>query len=327
MIDALPRICLVLGKGGVGRSTLSAALGSALADRGERVLLVEWTIAESIAPWFGSPEADVDPVPIAPRLSAMNFRLDAVLRTYFVDHLKLGLFYRHIVDGPHVRAFIDAAPGLAELMFVGHLWWLTTLAEEEAGLVFDRVVVDAPATGHGASLLDLPGTMASLGATGLLATEIGRVTGMLADPAWLGAIVVALPDELAASETLELVPRVTRDLGRPPLAAVINRCVPSLESEAHPAWIERLSERLSPAARDALEVLTGDLRGRARRAEELSRALVGQTRHGTFLLDEQLATSGKTSPRDVVRALAEEITTWLPSIEDGGNLRQKGDAR
>lgn len=312
MLAPLPRIVLVLGKGGVGRSAVSAALGSALCERGERVLIVEWTIAEAIAPWFGLPPVDVEPRAIAPRLSVMNYRLSAVLRTYFVDHLKLGLFYRHIIDGPHLRALIEAAPGFAELMFVGHLWWLTGLAEKEAGLAFDRVIVDAPATGHGASLLDLPATLASLGATGLLGMEIGRVTALLADPARTGALVVALPEELAVDETLELVPRVTRALGRPPIAAIVNRCVaPIAGTFARPPWVDALAARLSPIAREGLEVLEGDLRGRAARAEELVRALAGATEAGTFLLDEQLAMAGEASPRDVVRALAGEIGALL----------------
>lgn len=310
MLAELPKIVLVLGKGGVGRSTVSAALAEDLARRGERVLIVEWTIAPAIAAWFGATEQGIDPVAVAPRLSVMSFRLDAVLRTYFVDHLRLGLFYRHIIDGPHVRAFIEAAPGLGELMFIGHLWWLAGLAEEEAGLAFDRLVVDAPATGHGASLLDLPSVMSSLGATGLLALEIRRITDLLADPAKLGALVVALPDELSATETLELVPRVTRDLGRPPIAAVVNRCVPPLGEGPSPPWLRALEDRLSPEAREGLDALASDLRGRARRAEDLRRALRGATRDGTFFLDEQLATSGATSPRDVVRALAEEIGAW-----------------
>lgn len=312
MLAPLPRIVVVLGKGGVGRSTVSAALGSALCDRGERVVIVEWTIAEAIAPWFDHAPVDVDPREIAPRLSVMNYRLEAVLRTYFVDHLKLGLFYRHIVDGPHLRALIEAAPGFAELMFVGHLWWLTGLAEEEAGYAFDRVIVDAPATGHGASLLDLPATLASLGATGLLGMEIGRVTAMLADPARTGAIVVALPEELAKDETLELVPRVTRALGRRPIAAIVNRCVaPIAGTFARPPWVDALAARLSPVAREGLEVLQSDLRGRAARADELVRALAGATEAGTFLLDEQLALAGEASPRDVVRALAAELGALL----------------
>lgn len=312
MLAPLPRIVLVLGKGGVGRSAVSAALGSALCERGERVLIVEWTIAEAIAPWFGLPPVDVEPRAIAPRLSVMNYRLSAVLRTYFVDHLKLGLFYRHIIDGPHLRALIEAAPGFAELMFVGHLWWLTGLAEKEAGLAFDRVIVDAPATGHGASLLDLPATLASLGATGLLGMEIGRVTALLADPARTGALVVALPEELAVDETLELVPRVTRALGRPPIAAIVNRCVaPIAGTFARPPWVDALAARLSPIAREGLEVLEGDLRGRAARAEELVRALAGATEAGTFLLDEQLAMAGEASPGDVVRALAVELGALL----------------
>lgn len=310
---------------------MAAALGCALADRGERVLVVEWTIAEAIAPWFGVPSpAGVEPCAVAPRLSVLNYRLDAVLRTYFVDHLKLGLFYRRIVDGPHVRELIEAGPGIAELMFVGHLWWLTSLAEQEAGLVFDRVIVDAPATGHGASLLDVPATLRSLGATGLLAMELGRVTDMLADPARVGALVVALPEELAMEETLELVPRVTRTLGRAPIAAIVNRCVKPLggggegvsegggvgagegaDAGASPPWLEALAARLSPVARDGLRVLHDELRGRVLRAEELARALAGATRDGTFALEDQVALTGETSPREVVRALAMALGAQL----------------
>ncbi len=307
-----PRIVFVLGKGGVGRSSVAAALGVVAAGRGERALVVEWTLAEAIAPWFGAEPAGVTPREVAPGLAVMNYRLDAVLRQYFVDHLGLGLFYRRVVDGPAVRQLIEATPGIAEMMFVGHLWWLTTLAEAEAGLHFDRVIVDAPATGHGASLLDLPALLASLGAKGLLAVEIERVTSMMADPAQVGAVVVALPEELAIDETLELVPRLTRSLGRPPLAALVNRGVGALCSgEARPRWLDALGSRLSPDARQGLEVLHAELRTRARLEIELRQALAGATAHGTFLLEEQLGATGGSSPREVVGALARALDGHL----------------
>jgi hypothetical protein len=238
----------------------------------------------------------------------MSYSLDAVLRAYFVDHLGLGLLYRRVIDGPHVRQLIDAAPGFAELMFVGHLWWLTTLAEREAGLVFDRVIVDAPATGHGASLLDLPATVTSLGASGLLAVEVDRVVTMMGDPAWTGALVVALPEELAVEETLELVPRATRAMGRRPLAALVNRSVAGLVStEARPAWLDALGARLSPEAREGLGLLHAELRGRARLTAKLRDALAGATDHGVILLPDRLVAAGDTSPGDVVRALSASL--------------------
>jgi anion-transporting ArsA/GET3 family ATPase len=306
----LPRIVFVLGKGGVGRSTVSAALGLALAERGERVLVFEWTVAEPIGPWFGAPAVEsVMPSPIATNLSVANFRLDAVLKAYFVDHLRMRLFHRLVIDGPHVRRLVEAAPGIAELMFLGHVWWLTTLAEKEAGLVFDRIVVDAPATGHGASLLELPATVSALGATGLLEMEVGRVQAMMGDPARVGALVVALPDELSLEETVELVPRATRTLGRRPIAAFVNRCVPPRAVAPAPRELDLLG--LSAPSRDALAVLDAELRARAGFEAELRAALAGTTDRGTCALAEQLALSPRAAPADVVRALAGPILSHL----------------
>src|ERR1039458_2420776 len=107
----LPRIVFVLGKGGVGRTTVSAALGLALAARGERVLVFEWTVADPIAPWFGLPPVGPQPAEVAPGLAVANYDLDEALRAYFVDHLRLRLFYRRIVHGRHVRSVPAARKG------------------------------------------------------------------------------------------------------------------------------------------------------------------------------------------------------------------------
>ncbi len=209
----LPRIVFVLGKGGVGRSTVAAALGLVHAARGERVAVLEWAVADPIGPWFGAPPVGPTPTQIAPGLAAANFSLDEALRAYFVDHLRVGLVYRRIIRTRAVGRLIAVAPGLAEMFFLGHMWWLTTLAEREAGIAFDRIIVDAPATGHGASLLDVPATIAGMNASGMLALETQRLTDMLADPARTGAIIVAQPEPLIVDETLELVPRVTARIG------------------------------------------------------------------------------------------------------------------
>lgn len=107
-----PRILFVLGKGGVGRSTVSAALGLAAARRGERVLVFGWTVADPIAPWFGKPPAGTTPVEIAANLSVSTYSLDEALRAYFVDHLHLPRFHRRVVRSAGVRALVDAVPGI-----------------------------------------------------------------------------------------------------------------------------------------------------------------------------------------------------------------------
>ncbi len=304
-LHGLPRVVFVLGKGGVGRSTVATALATALARSGERVLVFQWALAEAIGPWFGLSPVGIAPRLVSPDVSVANFRLDDALRLFFEDHLKMGMFYRTVVRGAAIHRLIEAAPGIAEMMFMGHVCWLTTLAEKEAGLRFDRVIVDAPATGHGASLLDMPGTLGSMHAAGLMGTEIAGVQRMMRDPAWSGALAVALPEELAVEETLELVPRATRSLGRPLLAVIVNRSAARFVTEqGRPDWLGASSGRLSPSCALALEGLHADLRGRLRFEQQLRTRLKEATQHGVFALDEQLALGVDASPRAIVAALA-----------------------
>jgi hypothetical protein len=312
----LPRIVFVLGKGGVGRSTVATALGSELARRGERTCVFGWTVMDPIAPWFGLPPADLMPREVAPRLSVANYRLDATLELYFVQHLHLPRFYRHVIDGVHVRKLIQAAPGIAEVFFVGHLWWLTTLAAKEAGLVFDRVVVDAPATGHGASLLDMPAVLSSLHGAGLVGVETDRVVRMMADPSWTGAVVVTLAEELSVEESAELVPRVTSRLARPPIAVFVNRSVRRALGDAPDASLEALVSRFSPAARPGVDTVIAELRSRMHFERALRIALEDATERGIVSLDEQLLKRGGHEPRDLVRSLQAELGAWLDA-EDG----------
>ncbi len=299
--STLPRIVFVLGKGGVGRSTVAAALGLQLAERGERVLVLEWAVADCIGPWFGAPVVGSKPVSITPRLSLCNYALEEALRAYFVDHLHLGLVYRHIVRSPAVAQVLEVAPGVAEMLFLGELWWLITLAEREVGLRFDRIVVDAPATGHGASLLDVPSTLSTMGVSKLLAVETRRVTEMMADPARVGAVVVSLPEPLVVDETLELIPRVTARLGRAPLALVVNRSAVTIANDAeHPAWLDDLRGRVSVHAYRAIEALRDELRAHVELELELRRRVRGAVAAGVVSLAEL---PGR-APIDVVRNIA-----------------------
>jgi Anion-transporting ATPase len=271
--SVLPRIVFVLGKGGVGRSTVSAALGQRCAQRDERTLIMQWAVADAIGPWFGAAPAGPTPTEIAPRLYVANFALDDALRAYFVDHLHLGLVYRRVVRARAVARMIEVAPGLAEMFFLGQLWWLTTLAEREASLRFDRVIVDAPATGHAASLLDIPSLASAMATTSLLAVETRRVVDMLADPRRTGAVVVSLPEPLVVDETLELIPRVTSRLGRAPLALVVNRSADSIVGhDDRPPWLDLLAARLSEPSRRSMAGLHDELRGRLVMEAELRRS-------------------------------------------------------
>lgn len=298
--SALPRIVFALGKGGVGRSTVSAALGLLCAERGERTLIMQWAVADAIGPWFAAAPAGPSPVEIAPRLAVANFALDDALRAYFVDHLHLGLVYRRVVRARAVTRMIEVAPGLTEMFFLGQLWWLITLAEREAGLRFDRVIVDAPATGHAASLLDVPALASVMATTSLLSMETRRVVDMLADPRRTGAVVVSLPEPLVVDETLELIPRVTSRLGRPPLALIVNRSADAIVGhDAPPPWFESLAAQLTEPSRRAIAALHDELRGRVAMEAELRRRVTCST--------ASLCELPGRSPIEVVRAASRAL--------------------
>ncbi|HUJ28525.1 MAG TPA: ArsA-related P-loop ATPase [Myxococcales bacterium] len=287
-MPALPRILFVMGKGGTGRSSVAAAFGSAFAARGESTLVVEWSFLEAIAPWFGLPPAGHAAREILPGLSVMNYSLDETLREYFVDHLGVRLLHDHVITNRHVQRLIHATPGVAELLFCGRLFWLTSLAKEETGHEWQRIVVDAPATGHGAPLLAIPRTLAGFDLTGLLSLERYRVTRMFANPQWTGVAVVTLAEELAMEETTELRDRVQRELGRPPVALVVNRCVSRfLPDGSEPAWH-------GPALRSIYR----ELLARRHRERELCADPIA------LALDEALMLPGDGSPRAVVESMA-----------------------
>jgi len=307
----IPRVLFVLGKGGTGRSSVAAALGSCFAARGENTLIVEWTFADPIGPWFGQPAAGHEARELMPRLSAMNFSLDETLREYFVGHLRLRLLHDLVIANRHMQRLIHAAPGIAELLFCGRIFWLTALARDEVGLDFQRIVVDAPATGHGAPLFAIPQTLAAFEAAGLLALERERVTRMFADPRSTGAVVVTLAEELAVDETMELMPRIHRDLGRPPLALLVNRSVGRFFSgEPEPAWLRELAA--SPGDALALRTLYGEILGRKERERSLLRSAPALASLGALLLDDRLLAEDLVSPLQVVRGMARELDALLP---------------
>lgn len=283
-LECPQKLFFVLGKGGVGRTTCAVGLAQAFAARGERVLVVQWALQDSISPLFGKRPCGHTAFELSPGLSTMNFSPDDAIREYFVEHLGLKLLHQVVIENKQVQRLIHAAPGVQELFFLGRLFWLVALAKQERGLDFTRIIVDTPATGHGVSLFTLPATISSFGMTGPLATESERVARMLADPHLVGTIVVTLPEELPVEETLDFVPRIVADLARPPVCVISNRSIRSLFSQSteeawKSAWFVAFQSRLATAqAREVARILLADLAKRNEFEDLLKTRL--QAEHG-----------------------------------------------
>jgi anion-transporting ArsA/GET3 family ATPase len=244
------RLVIVTGKGGTGKTTLVAALASGAARAGRRVLAVEMERGEQLHRLLDPGSAPVGYAgrEIAPGLRVMRIDPFEALAEYL--GLQVGL--RGVVDlvmrNRGFRQLMSAAPGWRELIILGKIWHLEQMNDASGGLLYDLIVVDAPATGHGVTFLDVPRVVVSAVRTGPLRRNAELVEGMIADPERTLLLPVTLAEELPTRETVELVARVREGVG----IAIDRVIVNAVALAPFPAGAEDLDERLArlPATLD-----------------------------------------------------------------------------
>ena len=221
------KLLFVLGKGGVGRTSVSTSIAAKAASLGRRSLLVQWSMTDVVGQHIYNSYVDHQAKEVHPNLWVMNFNPQEAIKEYFVKYLKLKLLYSVAIENRHVQKLIQAAPGVHELFFLGRLYWLTELAYDSTSVPFDNIVIDTPATGHGLGLFSIPETVAGFGLTGPIAAECKKVLALLADPEKVGSLFVTLPEELPVQETLEGISTYNNIMHRNPLGIVVNRALDS----------------------------------------------------------------------------------------------------
>ncbi len=220
------RLAFVLGKGGVGKTTVTAALALGLADAGHRTLLIEvGSEQRSSALFTTTPSLGGEPAQVRPGLFSLSIDVERSIEEYLAAQLKVRPLVELMVRSRAFHAVAQAAPGLAELVTLGKIWDLATLVRGDTP-VWDRLVVDCPATGHGIALLDVAGRIGELSGSGPIRDQAQKIEQVIHHPAATGIVVVAQPEELAVSEALEAIDTLrSRDL--PVAAAVMNSVAPS----------------------------------------------------------------------------------------------------
>jgi anion-transporting ArsA/GET3 family ATPase len=220
------QLVVVTGKGGVGKSAVAATLGSLLAAAGRRVLVLEVDPRENVHQMLGVSPSGGEIVEAGERLFLQNLRPRQVVDQLVRERVRIDLIVRRILDSPLYHNFVEGAPGLEEAAILGHCLLLAE-GRSAAAPPLDVVVLDAPATGHGVSLLAAPGLVSEVISSGPIAALTGEVALLIADPERSATVVVTLAEEMPVTEALELRAELAARLDRKPELLVVNQLLPA----------------------------------------------------------------------------------------------------
>ena len=203
---------IVGGKGGVGRTSVAAALGTVIARRGRRTLLAHVRCKQRLDALLGVEHIGTDICPVEDNLWAVNMTPAAAIEEMGMLVLKFRTIYRAVFESRMVKYFLRAVPALEEYSMIGKAWFHTT--EKVRGQPrFDTVIFDGPATGHLISMLRVPQVIVETVPRGPLSADAERVYAMMTDPTRTGLWIVTLAEEMPVSEAIDLDAAAGESLG------------------------------------------------------------------------------------------------------------------
>lgn len=299
------RFVLVTGKGGVGKSTVTAALAALSAQAGHRTLVCELNTRERIPTLFGHRPVGGHVTCIADNLWSVNIRPAMAMEEYALMKLRFRALYKLVFDNPVVASLIRFVPGVNDLLMLGKAFNHERELDSTGRHAWDRIIVDAPATGHGITFFRLPRVIRDAVPGGNLHREAEAMWSLLTDPQRTVLHLVSLPEELPVRETFDLHTTVAGELGMPLGFLFVNRVPPHLLDEQQHADFAAMAERPADpdlaALWDATRIRLGRERMAARYVEEL---------HGLGMPMIQLPTQYTSRFREAeVATLAQHIAT------------------
>jgi len=303
------RALILLGKGGVGKTSAGAALALTAAQSGDRVLVMECDSHAPMTSLFGH-KRSFEPVEVAPNLHLMC--LDG--RHSLEEYLRLVLPGRAVLNvvfsSRLYQYFVQAAPGLRELMMLGKLYYEVEQNPKSQAL-WSKVILDAPASGQALNLLKMPLAAHETFGESIVGREARNITRMLRDQGQCAIVQVTTPDSLSLTETLDTHAALGA-IGLKVAAVILNRRNPASFASAD---IERFAR--NPRLRRRLKTM--DHLCELARAE-LERASV--SRHALAQLKEriqspviELAEHRGLAGLELVKELAAELARQLPAPE------------
>lgn len=269
------RLAIVAGKGGVGKTTVSAALARAAARVGLASLIIEVEGKRGLAAIFGHDALSYDEAVLLPGggpdgaadVRARTLTPDDALIEYLEDH-GLKRISKRLTQSGALDVVATAAPGIKDILILGKVKQL-----ERSGTA-DLLVLDAPAAGHAISFLHSPRGLIDAVKVGPINSQARDVLEMITDPARCQVMLVTLPEETPVNELVEtayaLEDRVGVSLG----PVIVNGMYPELAGlDADPTELATAAGvALRPGEADILRAAADFRRKRhALQAEQVAR--------------------------------------------------------
>lgn len=200
------RLIFISGKGGVGKTTLACLLGFLQAQQNKKTLIVEMNSLGQVPGFFQKQSlSQQKKISLLPHLTTMNLVPHICFAEYVIMQIKFKTLYKTFLDNLLVNNFISAIPGLNELMMLGKIFDLERQKNPNDATkpLYDCIIVDAPATGHGLSALEVPYIAYRTIQMGPIANNAKRIITLLEDSNRTAFSLVTLLEDLPISETLE----------------------------------------------------------------------------------------------------------------------------
>ncbi|MBF0395795.1 MAG: ArsA family ATPase [Desulfobacterales bacterium] len=223
------RLIFVLGKGGVGKTTIAASLGLAAHKLGKKVLLLEVGDADSIGALINNTTLPFYPKEIYPKLWGARINPRVVIEDYVYVQVGFTFIASRITKSKIFDHLVDVAPGLKEVMTLGQIWrWDQEI--ENGNNRFDITIIDAPATGHGLGMLRVLPALIDMINFGPIAEQSKVVLNLLKNQEKTWITLVTLPEELPVNEAIEFRDVAEKELNMPVNVTFINGVYPEIFS-------------------------------------------------------------------------------------------------
>lgn len=267
MSDVLKkRFIIVAGKGGVGRSTISAALALRAAQQGKKVLIAMCRAKERLSHMLEIPPIGHEIISIAPGVDAVNMTPAESLRQYGDLVFKLPVLSRAIFENRMVTGLLRAIPGIEAWSLLGKAIYHTMERGPDGKPRYDSVILDAPATGHLLEMLRVPKIILDVAPAGLLRRDAERAWQALQNPNQTGVVLVTWPEEMPANEAVELKEALDQEIGVHTDALILNGAQEQLFSQDEAEYLVKLQTDSV-----ALRAILGAARRRILREQEQKR--------------------------------------------------------